>query len=72
MTVHTFNPLQDFRWAEFVGGHPAASVFHSPDWIEALHRTYRYEPVVYTTSPPAEEPTNGILLCRIKSWLTST
>jgi len=70
MTVHTFNPLQDSRWAEFVRSHPAASVFHTPDWIEALRRTYGYEPVVYTTSPPAAKLTNGILLCRITSWLT--
>lgn len=70
VTVHTFNPLADSRWAELVRSHPAASVFHTPGWMEALHRTYGYEPVVYTTSPPAAELTNGILLCRIRSWVT--
>jgi CelD/BcsL family acetyltransferase involved in cellulose biosynthesis len=47
-----------------------ASVFHSPAWVEALHRTYAYEPVIYTTAPPGAKLTNGILLCRVRSWLT--
>ena len=70
MTVYTFNPTEDPRWAEFVQRHPRASVFHTPGWLEALRRTYGYEPIVYTTSPPRAELTNGLVFCRVRSWLT--
>jgi CelD/BcsL family acetyltransferase involved in cellulose biosynthesis len=70
LTVYTFNPLKDPRWAELSERHPRASVFHTTGWLEALHRTYGYEPIVYTTSPPGATLTNGIVFCRISSWLT--
>lgn len=68
--VHVIDPLRDPRWAEFVSRHPSSSVFHTPQWLEALQRTYGYTPVVYTTSAPAAPLSNGIVLCQIKSWLT--
>ncbi len=70
MTVYTLDPLNDLQWKEFVEAHPAASVFHTPSWLEALRLTYGYEPVVFTTSPPQSRLTNGIAFCRISSWLT--
>ncbi len=70
MTVYTLDPLKDPRWKEFVEAHAAASVFHTPSWLEALRLTYGYEPVVFTTSPPQSRLTNGIIFCRISSWLT--
>ncbi len=68
--VYTFNPLQDERWRNFVDRHPQGSVFHGAGWLEALSRTYGYEPVVYSTSPPSGELTNGVVLCRVNSWIT--
>ena len=70
MAVYTLNPLHDSRWADFVERHSRASIFHTRGWLQALHRTYGYEPVVYTTSAPAASLTNGIVFCRISSWLT--
>ena len=70
MSVYTFDPLDDGRWGEFVTRHPAASIFHTPGWLKALHQTYGYEPIVYTTSPPEAPLGNGVLLCRVRSWLT--
>src|SRR6186997_2088805 len=70
MSVYIFDPLEDFRWGTFVLRHPMASVFHTVGWVQALQRTYRYEPVVYTTSPPEEDLADGILLCRVCSRLT--
>ncbi len=70
MTVYTLNPLHDSRWVDFVERHPRASIFHTPGWLEALHRTYGYEPIAYTTCSPAIPLTNGIVFCRIRSWLT--
>jgi GNAT acetyltransferase-like protein len=72
LTVYALNPLHDSRWADFVEGHPRASIFHTPGWLEALHRTYEYEPIVYTTSAPETPLANGIAFCRIHSWLTGT
>ena len=68
--VYTTDPLRDPRWADFVARHDSASVFHSQPWLEAVHRTYGYTPVVYTTSPPSSPLSNGIVLCKINSWLT--
>jgi hypothetical protein len=70
VTVYTLNPLEDARWSTFVEGHPRASIFHTRGWLEATLRTYGYTPIVYTTSPPAASLTNGIVLCRVRSWLT--
>ena len=64
------DPLHDPRWEEFVGRHPRASVFHSPAWLEALRRTYGYEPVAYTTSAAGDALENGLVFCRVESWLT--
>jgi CelD/BcsL family acetyltransferase involved in cellulose biosynthesis len=69
-TVYRIQPLQDPRWAEFVDRHPRSSVFHTVAWIEALRRTYGFEPVVYTTSPPGVALENGVALCRVQSWVT--
>lgn len=68
-TIYTLNPLQDQRWPEFLQRHPAASVFHTPGWLEALRRTYGYEPTVFTTASSGEELKNGIVFCRVKDCL---
>jgi len=70
LTVSTFNPIEDQRWTEFVQRHPRASVFHTSGWLKALWCTYGYEPIVYTTTPPGAELTNGVVLCRMHSWIT--
>jgi hypothetical protein len=70
MDLYQINPIADPRWSEFLKEHPSASVFHTPGWLEALRRTYDYEPIVYTSSPPGGEIRNGLVFCRINSWLT--
>jgi CelD/BcsL family acetyltransferase involved in cellulose biosynthesis len=70
MAVYRLDPLTDPRWLELLERHPSASAFHTPGWLRALQRTYQYEPVVYTTTPPGRELENGIAFCRVKSWLT--
>lgn len=70
MTVHVIDPLTDDRWTQLLHQHPNASVFHTREWLTALKRTYGYQPAVYTTSKPGEALTNGILFCRVDSWLT--
>ena len=70
VTVHRIDPLRDPRWTEFIERHRRASVFHTPEWLEALRRTYGYEPVALTTSAPGQDLTNGMVFCRIRSWLS--
>jgi hypothetical protein len=70
LVIHTLNPLCDRRWDDLVSQHPKASIFHQRGWLESLARTYSYEPVVFTTSPPGEPLRNGVLYCHVKSWLT--
>jgi Acetyltransferase (GNAT) domain len=69
--IYAIDPLRDPRWAEMVERHARASVFHTPGWLEALRRTYGYEPVVYTTSPPRADLTDGVVLCRVRSRITA-
>ena len=69
-SVFSLNPLQDPRWPEFVDRNPRASVFHSQRWLQALHRTYGFTPIAYTTTPPGVQLTNGLVFCIVQSYLT--
>jgi hypothetical protein len=70
LTVYSLNPLHDSRWAEFVQTQKKASIFHTAEWLKALKLTYGYEPIAFTTSAPGTRLTNGVVFCRIASWLT--
>jgi CelD/BcsL family acetyltransferase involved in cellulose biosynthesis len=70
LPVYRFDPLRDARWTDFIERHPRASVFHAPAWLDALQRTYGYEPVGLTTAPPGTAFRSGIVFCRVRSWLT--
>src|SRR5262245_33815346 len=65
-------PLLDPRWSALTARHACASAFHSPAWLEALRQTYGYEPVVLTTAARGHDLTNGLVFCRIRSWLTGS
>jgi lipid II:glycine glycyltransferase (peptidoglycan interpeptide bridge formation enzyme) len=70
VNVYAIDPLQDPRWRRFVEENHDASVFHSPEWLEALRRTYGYQPLVITTSDPGRDLVNGLVICRISSGIT--
>jgi Acetyltransferase (GNAT) domain len=61
------SPAGDPSWSELLDRHPAASVFHSPGWLNALQQTYGYEPFVMTTSP-GRTLANGLVVCRVRGW----
>jgi hypothetical protein len=69
-TVYEIDPLKDLRWPEFLKRHKFASVYHSPDWLEALRRTYGYRASALATCGPGGELTNALVFCRVHSWLT--
>jgi len=68
--IHVLDPLIDTRWAEFVASHPSASVFHDRGWLEALARTYGYELYALTSAPFDQPLENGLVVCRVSSWIT--
>lgn len=72
MTMECFriDPLRDMRWPQLVEDHPRSTIFHTAGWLQALQKTYRYEPVALTTCSPGERLTNGIVFCRVQSWIT--
>src|ERR1700741_1657825 len=70
MKIFQIDPTRDARWAELVERHPKASVFHTAGWIKALRCTYGYEPLAFTTSSPNSDLENGLVFCRVNSWLT--
>lgn len=69
MTVYGFDPLSDARWPEFVSAHPDSSVFHTAGWLRALHDTYGYRPIAFTTTE-AGPLSNAVVFCEVQSWLT--
>ena len=72
MNVQVINPLTDNRWDDLVARHPRASVFHQRGWLEALSRTYGYEPMALTSALPGQALQDGVVFCRVASWLTGT
>ena len=70
MKCYQIDPARDPRWAELAERHAKASVFHTPGWLNALRRTYGYEPVAFTTSSSVGELKNGLVFCNVNSWLT--
>jgi CelD/BcsL family acetyltransferase involved in cellulose biosynthesis len=72
VSIHVINPLSDDRWDDLMNRHPRASVFHERGWLEALGRTYGYSPLVLTSAPEDQPLKDGIVLCRVSSWITGT
>ena len=70
MRLHTIDPLSDHRWDEFVSHHPKSSIFHEGGWLRALSATYGYQPLVLTTDSSGQALSEGIVLCRVSSWIT--
>jgi CelD/BcsL family acetyltransferase involved in cellulose biosynthesis len=70
--VHSLDPLADHRWDDLVVRHPCAAAFHQRGWLEALARTYGYQPFALTSAAEGEPLQDGVVLCRVSSWLTGT
>jgi CelD/BcsL family acetyltransferase involved in cellulose biosynthesis len=68
MRIYLIDPLTDPRWDDLVARHSGASAFHTRGWLEALRRTYGYEPSALTASPPGTDLTSGLPFCVIRSW----
>lgn len=69
-SIYEINPIEDPRWGALSLGHPDASVFHSPQWLNALRDTYGFQPLALSTNAPGRELEDGFVFCRVNSWLT--
>jgi CelD/BcsL family acetyltransferase involved in cellulose biosynthesis len=70
--LYTTDPLKDSRWDDLVARHPMASAFHQRGWLEALANTYGYEPGLVTSAAPGRPLSDGVVFCRVSSWITGT
>jgi CelD/BcsL family acetyltransferase involved in cellulose biosynthesis len=70
MTVYSLDPLLDPRWRDLLARHAKASVFHTPAWLQSLRNAYGYDCLALTTAAPGQPLCNGLVACRVKSWLT--
>jgi hypothetical protein len=68
--IYEVSPVADPRWPQMLKSHSQTSVFHSVEWLRALQKTYGYEPLAYTHTPPDAPLSNAVVFCRVKSWLT--
>jgi len=64
------DPFTDPRWSEFLERHSGSTVFHTVEWLQALYKTYGYEPTIFTTSPLGMRLENGWPFCQVNSWIT--
>jgi CelD/BcsL family acetyltransferase involved in cellulose biosynthesis len=72
MNIYFTNPLTDPRWGDLVSRHDRTSAFHQNGWLEALSRTYGYQPFVLTTAPTGKPMRDGLVFCQVNSWITGT
>jgi CelD/BcsL family acetyltransferase involved in cellulose biosynthesis len=70
VTICRLDPLKDARWRDLIEQSQGSSLFHSPEWLNALQRTYGYEPIVFTDAAPQQPLRNGLVCCRVDSWMT--
>ncbi len=69
-SVYQLDPLNDPDGRHSSNTNPHASIFHTAPWLEALRRTYNYQPVAFTHSAPGADLKDAIVFCRVKSRLT--
>ncbi len=70
--MNIIDPLTDPRWDDLVSRHPRATAFHKKEWLAALRETYGYEPFAVTSAGPGQPLEDGLVACRVRSWLTGT
>jgi CelD/BcsL family acetyltransferase involved in cellulose biosynthesis len=68
--LYTIDPLSDGRWDDLVARHSRASAFHQRGWLQALGNTYGYQPYVLTSASAGKPLTDGVVLCKVSSWIT--
>jgi CelD/BcsL family acetyltransferase involved in cellulose biosynthesis len=57
-------------WLAYVQGHPDATFFHHPRWLELLASTYGYRPLILTMRDARNAIVAGLPLLDVRSWIT--
>jgi CelD/BcsL family acetyltransferase involved in cellulose biosynthesis len=66
----TLSDASDPMWLAYVQGHPDATAFHHPRWLELLASTYGYRPLIVTIRDTRNSIVAGLPLLDVRSWLT--
>ncbi len=66
----TLSDASDPTWLAFVDGHPDATIFHHPRWLELLASSYGYRPLILTIRDSGNAIRAGLPLLDVRSWLT--
>jgi hypothetical protein len=72
MRLYEIDPRTDPRWAALVDSHPLSSVFHTVEWLDALHKTYKYIPRAFTSTQPGAQLTSALVFCQVDSLITGS
>ncbi len=68
--LEVVDPLADGRWLSMVERHPRAGIFHSPGWLGALQRTFRFPAMALVAGKGQSVPARALVFCRVESRLT--
>lgn len=69
--IRVMDSSDDAGLRDFLDGNPQASVYHTPEWRDALVSTYGYEPV-YLGCFHDDRLTAILPMMQVSSWLTGT
>jgi CelD/BcsL family acetyltransferase involved in cellulose biosynthesis len=69
--IRVMDPGDDAVYRDFLIRTPQASVYHTPEWRDALVSTYGYEPV-YLGCLDGDRLTAVLPMMKVSSWLTGT
>ena len=64
------DPLTDPEWGDLLARHSRACMFHTRGWLEALRRTYGYQPVALAIRTRTGGLKSALVFCRVKSRWT--
>lgn len=71
-SLRIVDPLRSSLWRDLVTRHHRAGIFHSPEWLTALHQTFRCTPWAVVGPDPGSpsEPGWALVVCTVDSPLT--
>lgn len=68
MSVRTIDPLTDPAWRSLLSTCQAATLFHSPPWLQAVADAYGFEIRGHAASAPSGELTGAVAYCEIDDF----
>lgn len=68
MHVVTLNPLNDPLWQQLTEQHQS-TVFHSPEWMHVLHKTYGFDIRANVLLESSGQPRAGLAYCTIEDMM---